>query len=225
MLVIVSDLANSFPFLFAFKQTIFGLNALYFGMPSPNLRLQKVINAAKAQVGVTRFYDPAYTSLAYPNGDVPKEKGVCSDVIVRAFRAGGVDLQKVVHDDMKAHFRAYPNLWNLRRPDTNIDHRRVVNLMRFFERKRTALPVSRKIADYHAGDVVAWRLPNGRLHIGLVSDSDGRPKGAADGAPQPLLSCIISGPGRKTKTSFSRGRYSGTIAGPFEPRGFQNAQQ
>ncbi len=145
-------------------------------------KLQKVINAAKAQVGVTRFYDPAYTSLAYPNGDVPKEKGVCSDVIVRAFRAGGVDLQKAVHDDMKSHFRTYPNLWNLRRPDTNIDHRRVANLMRFFECKRTALPVSRKIADYRAGDAVAWRLPNGRLHIGLVSDVP-----AGFDAPAPLL--------------------------------------
>ena len=145
-----------------------------------NPKRQKVINAAKAQVGVTRFYDPAYSDMAYPNGDVPMVKGVCSDVIIRAFRAGGVDLQKAVHEDMKAHFGAYPKLWNLRRTDANIDHRRVANLMRFFERKRVSLPVSRKPADYHAGDIVAWRLPGGRLHIGLISDmSAGVPNKAA----------------------------------------------
>ena len=149
-----------------------------------NPKTQKVINAAKAQVGVTRFYDPAYSDMGYPNGDVPLIKGVCSDVVIRAFRAGGVDLQKLVHEDMKAHFSAYPKLWNLRRPDSNIDHRRVANLMRFFERKHVFLPISRKSADYQPGDLVAWRLPGlgGRLHIGLVSDlSASGQKGAQTG--------------------------------------------
>ena len=145
-------------------------------------KLQKVVAHAKAQTGVTRFYDPDYSDMAYPGGDVPREKGVCSDVIVRAFRAGGVDLQKAVHEDMKAHFGAYPNLWNLRRTDSNIDHRRVANLMRFFERKHTALPRSQNPADYHAGDVVAWRLTNGRLHIGMVSDVS-----STGGVSAPLL--------------------------------------
>lgn len=144
--------------------------------------LQKVINSAKAQTGVTRFYDPGYSSIPYPGGDVPQEKGVCSDVIVRAFRAGGVDLQKEVHQDMTAHFRAYPNLWNLRRTDRSINHRRVANLMRFFERKRTGLPLSHRAGDYHAGDMVAWRLPNGRLHIGLVSDVSSLPNAVVKAA-------------------------------------------
>ena len=134
---------------------------------SPTLR--KVLASADTQTRTTHLYDPAYRSIAYPNGDVPKERGVCADVIVRAFRAGGIDLQKTVHEDMTSHFAAYSRLWGLRRPDPNIDHRRVANLMTYFQRQHRAVPISAKPDDYRPGDVVAWELPGGRLHIGLVS--------------------------------------------------------
>jgi uncharacterized protein YijF (DUF1287 family) len=125
--------------------------------------------SAAAQIGRTVSYDPAYTALAYPGGDVPISTGVCTDVLVRAFRQIGVDLQKDVHEDMKKSFAAYPHLWNLRSPDTNIDHRRVPNLMAFFKRLGKAVPVTREAADYRPADIVAWRLPDGRPHIGIVS--------------------------------------------------------
>ena len=141
--------------------------------PAKAFVVQKVVQAAMAQTRVTRTYDPSYTVIPYPNGDVVPEKGVCSDVVIRAFRAGGVDLQRLVHEDMKAHFGDYPNLWGLKRPDPNIDHRRVANLMRFFARRGAALPVTTTAGAYRPGDVVAWRLPNGRLHMGLVSDAAG----------------------------------------------------
>jgi uncharacterized protein len=121
---------------------------------------------AEAQVGVTLVYDPSYVRLRYPGGDVPPERGVCADVVVRAFRRIGIDLQARLHEDMTRHFAAYPHLWSLRQPDANIDHRRVPNLMTYFERQGKALPVS---APYQPGDVVAWRLPNGLYHIGVVA--------------------------------------------------------
>jgi uncharacterized protein len=129
-----------------------------------------VITGAKAQVGRTRGYDSSYRSIPYPNGDVPQEAGVCTDVIIRAFRKAGIDLQQLVHEDMKANFAAYPKQWGLRRPDPNIDHRRVPNLQTFFRRKGRALPVTRNGADYLPGDVVTWNLTSGVPHIGLVSD-------------------------------------------------------
>ncbi len=113
-------------------------------------------------------YDGRYMKLKYPGGDVPADMGVCTDVIVRSFRAGEIDLQKLVHEDMEGNFSEYPRKWGEKRPDTNIDHRRVPNLMKFFERKQTALPITDKPEDYLAGDVVAWDLGNGTLHIGLV---------------------------------------------------------
>lgn len=128
-----------------------------------------IARAARSQVGVTLSYDPAYSRIRYPGGDVPLERGVCTDVVVRAFRAAGIDLQARVHEDMRANFRAYPRQWGLARPDPNIDHRRVPNLQRFFSRQRRALPVSASGADYRAGDVVSWKLPNGLDHIGVVS--------------------------------------------------------
>src|SRR5438045_8103752 len=99
----------------------------------------KIADAAAAQVGVTTAYDPAYVHLRYPGGDVPRDRGVCSDVVVRAFRAAGLDLQVAVHDDMASHFGAYPRMWGMRGPDANIDHRRVLNLMKFFERRGKSL--------------------------------------------------------------------------------------
>lgn len=122
--------------------------------------------AAAKQVGVTVVYDSAYVQLRYPGGDVPLERGVCADVIVRAFRGIGVDLQREVHEDMRANFRAYPKNWGLSGPDKNIDHRRVPNLMTFFERRGKSTR-----APYAAGDIVAWRLPGGLYHIGIVSEA------------------------------------------------------
>lgn len=125
-----------------------------------------IASAAMTQVGVTRQYDPAYRQLAYPGGDLPIERGVCADVIVRAFRRIGVDLQVAVHEDMTRNFGAYPQMWHLRGPDTNIDHRRVPNLMKFFERRGKSVSTS---APFEPGDVVAWMLPGGLYHIGIVS--------------------------------------------------------
>ena len=130
----------------------------------------RVIEGAKKQVGVTRGYDSAYRRIAYPNGDVPREVGVCTDVIIRAYRHAGVDLQVLVHEDMKANFAKYPKNWGLRRPDTNIDHRRVPNLATFFTRRGGKLPVTRRGGDYKPGDIITWRLSSGVPHIGLVSD-------------------------------------------------------
>ena len=130
--------------------------------------LRKVLEAAHAQVGVTVLYDPAYVDLKYPGGDVPADRGVCTDVVIRAFRAIGIDLQRTVHEDMKAHFSAYPKNWGLSRTDTNIDHRRVPNLMTFFTRQGKSLPVTATATDYRPGDVVTWTLPGSLPHIGLV---------------------------------------------------------
>jgi len=128
--------------------------------------LQMMIAGAKAQVGKTRSYDPSYRRIAYPGGDVPIETGVCSDVVIRAFRRAGIDLQVLVHEDMKRNFAAYPRNWGLRGPDSNIDHRRVPNLAAFFRRRGRAVSGS----DYKPGDIVTWRLPSGVPHIGIVSD-------------------------------------------------------
>ncbi|XZG70001.1 DUF1287 domain-containing protein [Chitinibacteraceae bacterium HSL-7] len=130
----------------------------------------EVSRHARAQVGVTVHYDPAYVRLAYPGGDVPQTTGVCSDVVIRALRGVGLDLQQAVHQDMSAHFGAYPRNWGLSRPDRNIDHRRVPNLAVWFSRQGWSLPVSRDARAYQAGDIVAWALPDGRPHVGVVSE-------------------------------------------------------
>ena len=130
-----------------------------------------LVVAARQQVGVTVIYDGSYRVLAYPGGDVPVERGVCTDVIVRALRAArGDDLQKLVHEDMSAHFRHYPHRWGLKRPDSNIDHRRVPNLMTFFERAGYRRSLSGEAPGYLPGDLVAWDLGGGVLHIGIVSN-------------------------------------------------------
>lgn len=137
---------------------------------------QRLAAAALAQVGVTRTYDPAYVQLTYPGGDVPMDGGVCSDVVVRACRHVGLDLQRSLHEDMKANFAAYPTRWGLKRPDANIDHRRVLNLMTWFGRQGWSRPLSTRPQDYQAGDIVAWDLGGGLTHIGVVvSDALGRP--------------------------------------------------
>jgi hypothetical protein len=132
--------------------------------------VQAVVQGALDQVGITLYYDPAYVRLDYPGGDVPGERGVCTDVVVRAFRAAGVDLQQEIHEDMRRAFSKYPQNWGMKRPDPNIDHRRVANLMTFFTRQGKALPLSTESKDYEPGDVVAWRLPGGLLHTGIVVD-------------------------------------------------------
>lgn len=114
------------------------------------------------------IYDPAYFSIDYPNGDVPPGKGVCTDVIIRAYRKMGIDLQKEVHEDMKENFQVYPKIWGLSKPDKNIDHRRVPNLMVFFERHGEVKTISGSPEDYDPGDLVCWDLGGGITHIGFV---------------------------------------------------------
>jgi uncharacterized protein YijF (DUF1287 family) len=137
-----------------------------------------VASAAQTQALSTVVYDPGYVALAYPNGDVPPDRGVCADVVVRAFRAAGVDLQQLVHEDMRTAFSAYPGRWGLRRPDSNIDHRRVLNLETFFQRHGAALAQDTPPHALLPGDVVSWRLPGGLAHIGVVvapAGAHGRP--------------------------------------------------
>jgi uncharacterized protein YijF (DUF1287 family) len=130
----------------------------------------ELVAAARAQIGVTLFYDPSYQQIAYPMGDVPIERGVCSDVVIRAFRTVGMDLQQELHRDMTRHFAAYPKNWNLVGPDRNIDHRRVPNLGTWFRRRGYALPVSEDATEYRPGDIVTWILSGGQPHVGIVSD-------------------------------------------------------
>jgi uncharacterized protein YijF (DUF1287 family) len=141
----------------------------------------KIVGAARKQIGVTLSYDPAYTALSYPQGDVPREKGVCTDVVIRALRDGlSQDLQELVHKDMKANFAVYPKNWGLRRTDRNIDHRRVPNLRRFFERKGYGIKLASSVdyATFQPGDLVTCTVPPHLPHIMIVSDkknADGRP--------------------------------------------------
>ena len=130
----------------------------------------RLIAGAEGQIGRTVSYDPAYERIAYPEGDVPIERGVCTDVIIRAYRSGlDVDLQALVHEDMRANFKAYPSMWGLNKPDPNIDHRRVPNLAVFFRRSEASLPVSDDPRDYRPGDIVTQTLPGGLAHIALVT--------------------------------------------------------
>ena len=147
-----------------------------------------LVAAARSQVGVTLHYDPAYAKLAYPGGDVPMERGVCTDVVVRAYRKLGFDLQELVHKDMKQAWSAYPHAqkWQLKKPDPNIDHRRVPNLATFFARHGTTVPPSKAGGDYLPGDVVTWRLPGNLTHIGIVGDKQ-------SGAGVPLMIHNIGG--------------------------------
>lgn len=137
---------------------------------------KKLVQSARSQIGVTVEYDPAYRRLDYPGGDVPKKTGVCCDVVVRALREQGCDLQSAVHEDMRKDFRAYPAKWGLKKPDANIDHRRVPNLMTYFQRKGFAQSTETNAELFAAGDIVTWNLGGGITHIGVVSDRH-NPKG------------------------------------------------
>jgi len=136
--------------------------------PKPPSHIAKLVDSIYAQTKTTHSYDPAYVKLPYPNGDVDSRTGVCTDVVIRAFRAQGIDLQKQVHEDMQKSFKAYPKQWGMRTTDSNIDHRRVPNLMTFFERQGKSLKVTLEASDYKTGDVVVWELPSGQEHIGVV---------------------------------------------------------
>lgn len=169
----------------------------------------RIAAAAVEQTTRPGVYDPAYGPLRYPMGDVPADRGVCSDVIIRALRGVGVDLQVRVHEDMKANFAAYPAHWGLKRPDPNIDHRRVPNLEVWFTRQGWRLTSSRNAADYQAGDIVSWNLKGdaGYLpHIGVVTGRIG-PTG------RPLIAHNI-GAGPKVEDVL----FDWTITGRFRPQ-------
>ena len=133
-------------------------------------QLKQLIDGAVSQAGVTTGYDPSYAKIQYPMGDVPMDTGVCSDVLVRAFRKAGVDLQKEVHEDMTRAWAEYPKRWGMSGPDPNIDHRRVLNLMKYFERTGKSVPITDEPDDYLPGDIVAWDLGGGTYHIGMVTN-------------------------------------------------------
>ncbi|WP_223669599.1 DUF1287 domain-containing protein [Kangiella shandongensis] len=131
---------------------------------------EALVNAALERTEHVVVYDGSYRKIDYPMGDVPVGIGVCTDVVIRSYRQLGIDLQQRVHEDMKANFDSYPDNWGLSRTDTNIDHRRVPNLERFFERHGKSLAITHKAEDYQPGDIVSWRLPNGLPHIGIVTN-------------------------------------------------------
>lgn len=143
---------------------LFALLFFQFSFSQENKLSLAALELTKEKV----VYDPSYFSISYPNGDIPKGKGVCTDVIIRAYRKIGVDLQKEVHEDMKTNFSKYPKLWGLKSTDKNIDHRRVPNLMTYFKRKRAEKIISRNPKDYLPGDIVAWNLGGAITHIGIV---------------------------------------------------------
>jgi len=135
---------------------------------SPNIKL--IIDGATDQVGKTTSYDPSYQKLDYPNGDVPIETGVCSDVIIRALRTANIDLQKEVHEDMKGNFSSYPTKWGLRGTDRNIDHRRVPNLQTYFARRGKEVATTGSADTFLPGDIVTWDLGGGVDHVGIVTN-------------------------------------------------------
>jgi uncharacterized protein len=165
------DVLFAVPTLFAVTSGLVQAQVPAITTTLPTATAAKLIAAAQAQIGVTTRYNPAYERLAFPGGDVPMERGVCTDVVVRAFRvAFNADLQVLINADMKAAFSAYPQTWGLTAPDTNIDHRRVLNMQVFFRRKGASLPLPTTATDWQPGDLVTQTLPNGRPHIGIVSD-------------------------------------------------------
>ncbi|WP_255362737.1 DUF1287 domain-containing protein [Tenacibaculum sp. MAR_2009_124] len=137
------------------------------------------VTLSDAAISITKdevTYDPSYFSITYPNGDIPLNKGVCTDVVIRSFRKLGIDLQKLVHEEMKHNFHLYPNIWGLKRTDTNIDHRRVPNLMIFFKRKGLVKKITKNSSDYKPGDIVCWNLYGGVTHIGIVINKKSKDK-------------------------------------------------
>lgn len=153
------------------------------------ISVARLIDAAIDRTNYAITYDGSYRRIDYPGGDVPAEIGVCTDVIIRSYRALGIDLQELVHVDMRDNFDAYPDYWGLSRPDPNIDHRRVPNLQRFFSRHGESLPVTQDASDYQPGDLVTWMLPGNLPHIGIVVD-----RRTSDGGRNLIVHNIGSGP-------------------------------
>ncbi|MGX1927752.1 DUF1287 domain-containing protein [Flagellimonas sp. 2504JD4-2] len=142
--------------------------------PQTTVSATDLVEAAMELTQQQVTYDGSYFSIPYPNGDVPEGKGVCTDVVIRAYRKLGIDLQKEVHEDMKANFSVYPNNWGLSRTDTNIDHRRVPNLMTYFRRQGAERAITNNAKDYLPGDLVCWNLGGAITHIGIVVDKKSR---------------------------------------------------
>ena len=151
--------------------------------PQASPQLKQLIDGAVEQSKVTTGYDPSYVKLDYPNGDVASDTGVCSDVVVRAFRKAGIDLQKEVHEDMKLAWAEYPKKWGARGTDANIDHRRVLNLTTYFDRQGKSQPITNDRADYLPGDIVAWELSDGVEHIGILTNLYHPTRDARAGTP------------------------------------------
>lgn len=166
-------------------------------LKNPSSFAEKLSNAAISIIDEKVVYTPDYVSIKYPNGDVPAKTGVCTDVVIRAYRKLGIDLQKEVHEDMKANFSTYPKTWGLTKTDTNVDHRRVPNLEVLFERKGEKLEVSQNASDYKTGKLVTWMI-NGKLpHIGIVThlkSEDGKRNLIVHnvGGGQVLQDCLFS---------------------------------
>ncbi len=156
---------------------LFFITSLTFQTKAESDFFGRLADSALTLTKQSVVYDPTYYKIPYPNGDVPAGKGVCTDVIIRAYRKLGIDLQKEVHEDMQAHFSLYPKIWGMTHTDKNIDHRRVPNLMTFFSRKGTVKVMSSEPKDYLPGDIVCWNLGGAVTHIGMVvktKSSDGK---------------------------------------------------
>jgi uncharacterized protein YijF (DUF1287 family) len=166
----------------------------YVGAPTASLSTQnsfynKLADVAFEQTKEHVVYDPRYVRIPYPNGDVPRSTGVCADVVIRAYRALNIDLQQHVHEDISKNFNLYPKIWKLSAPDSNIDHRRVPNLMVYFSRFGEKLTLSNNSADYNAGDLVTWIVSGSLPHIGIVSN-----RRSADGTRLQIIHNIGAGP-------------------------------
>ena len=149
----------------------------------------QLVKSAQERLQARVRYDPSYYAIPYPMGDIPKNKGVCTDVIIRTYRKLNIDLQELVHRDMSQHFLSYPKIWGLTQPDTNIDHRRVPNLVTFFARHNATLPISDNPKIYQPGHMVVWDLGRGRTHIGIVSNQS-----ASNAQRYQIIHNIGSGP-------------------------------
>jgi uncharacterized protein YijF (DUF1287 family) len=134
----------------------------------------KIAVEAERLVNPNIIYDSSYVKIPYPNGDIPANRGCCTDLIIRVLYVIGFNLQEMVHEDMVANFDIYPQIYGMKSPDTNIDHRRVPNLMKYFERKIANLPITDNPKDYEPGDIIAWDLGNGNLHMGIVSHTNSK---------------------------------------------------
>lgn len=179
---------------------VFSLQNLCFSQQKSATTKTQTINLSSAALELTKqnvTYDPAYFKIKYPDGDVPANKGVCTDVVIRAYRALGTDLQKEVHEDMLLNFDKYPKTWGLKKTDANIDHRRVPNLMVFFARKGKDKLISTEAADYVPGDIVCWNLGGEVTHIGIVVDKKSEDKSRYlivhnIGGGQQLADCLFT---------------------------------